>query len=119
MKTAIVTALLLAALPARALDPWTWQDTAWEAGFAAVVAIDIGQTRYALDRGRYEMNPILGRHPSQVRLVGLAASSIALHAGVSALLPESWRRPWQAVTVGLELGAVGMNGAHVGFRVAF
>jgi len=110
--------LLLAAAPARALDPWTWQDTAWEATFISLVLIDVGETRALMDGRHHELNPIVGPHPSESRLVGLAFAGVVTHAGVAYLLPHGWRRGWQAIGIGIEVAAVGHN-ATLGLRLSY
>ena len=121
-KPALILAavfVLLAAPRARALDSWTWQDSAWEAGFAAAVVLDVGTTNQGLKMGCRELNPIVGPHPSEGRVLAFGLSAIVGHAAVSLLLPEPYRRIWQGVTLGLEIGAVGINVAHVGFVVRY
>ena len=108
-------------LPASAWEPapWTRTDTLWEIGFAAVVAMDYGQSRQIVPLGRYERNPFLPREPSP-RTVGLIClGSVAGHLAVSALLPAKWRRTWQAVTVVLEVTAVTDNYFRAGLSIKF
>ena len=121
MKPAILIALLLAAPSARAFDPWTWQDSAWEAAAWVVMAVDYGQTRDAVWQTSHQVrngrvypahsegNPLLGAHPSQQAVNAYFLSAAVLHAGVSAMLPYGWRRVWQASTIGLELAVIHGN----------
>lgn len=119
MGRLLVVAALLA-LPSRApaLDEWTWQDSTWEAAFAAAVLVDVRQTSVALASGRRELNPVMGSRPSDAKLAGAAALAVGAHAAVSLLLPARHRRWWQAVTLGAEATAVGHN-FSVGARLSF
>lgn len=108
-------------VPASAWEPapWTRADTLWEIGFAAVVAMDYGQSRQIMPLGRYERNPFLPRQPSP-RTVGLIClGSVAGHLGVSCLLPVTWRRRWQVTTVFLEAAAVTDNYFRAGLSIKF
>lgn len=104
----------LSSSPARA-DEWTWKNTLAESLFAAAVAIDVGQTTYALRSvpGAVERNPVLGPHPSSrgVLLAGLAGA--AAHLGVSLALkkwaPAGHCEWWQSLTFGAEVGVVVWN----------
>jgi len=115
---AVAVAVLVAGR-ADALDRWTWQDTAWEAGFAALVLVDVGQTRWAMQNGWEEGNPLLGKHPTDTQLNTLAVAVPLAHAAVSTLLPAGpWRRGWQVFTVGVEAHAV-YRSYSIGVKVAF
>ena len=113
-RCAAAALLLAVALPAQALDEWTWQDTSWEAASLGALVLDWGTTRDAAwenahvrREGFYSLhaegNPVLGRYPSTKSVDLYFASSIVTHAAVAALLPQGWRRAWQASTVGLEV----------------
>jgi len=117
---AIVAALLLLALPARA-DEWTRSDTAHEVAFAAVTAIDYAQTRRFLADGTdYEGNPLLGTHPSRAKLRTMVGAAVLAHAAVARVLPRPYRRFWQALWIGIETGTVAGNAMQAGgFRLAF
>jgi 6-phosphofructokinase len=103
---------------AQAEPTWTWSDTAWEAAFAAAVIVDVRQTSTALATGRVELNPVMGRRPSDGRLAAAAAIAVGAHALISTALPPEHRRWWQAVSLAAEGTAVGHNFA-VGARLTF
>ncbi len=107
-KRALLIACVVVALAdAARADEWTRADTAWEAGFATALLVDWQQTRYNLRAaGGYERNPIVGRYPSGARINIMALSALAGHAIVAGLLPQPYRRGWQAVALMLEIGAV-------------
>lgn len=124
-RRALLAALALALLPrASAADEWTAADTAWEAAFVGAVFLDWQQTRWFLYEQRphryYEINPVIGKHPSSARLNAHVAAAVIGHAVVARILPASWRRTWQVMTVSVELAVVARNADldGVGVRVS-
>lgn len=117
----LVVMVLGFASPAKALDPWSAQDVVLETGFAALVAVDVAQTKWFLHHTAYvETNPLLGAHPSTPKLYFGALSSVVLHAGVTALLPARLRPYWQTFYVGIEVAAISNNvGLVGGFHLSF
>jgi hypothetical protein len=113
--------LLACGAHARAWEPapWTRTDTWWEASYAAVVAMDYTQSVQIVPSGRFERNPFLPKHPSNKTFQYVCLGSVLGHVGVSCLLPAKWRRPWQTVTLSLEVLAVGDNQFLAGLRVKF
>lgn len=123
MRTALAVMVGAALLAGRAeaLERWTWQDTAWEGGAIAALALDWGTTRDLAWRNshqvrggrRYaeheECNPVLGHHPSMQQVNTYFATAIVTHAAIATLLPSRWRRAWQVSALGLEIVAVGSN----------
>jgi hypothetical protein len=107
--TALVVTLLAIA-PAHASDrDWTWHDTALEATYFAVQAVDWMQTRSFLARGSLETNPILGERPTRAELLAYNAVTLTLHAAVAYALPKPYREVWQVVSIGVESWQVGSN----------
>ena len=110
--------LLLASLPACA-DPWTSADTARQAIFTGLAVVDWAQTRrIARQPVYYEMNPVLGSHPSVGQVDAYFAGAIVGHAAVSYLLPAGWRAGWQYVWIGIEAQKTYHN-RSIGLRFAF
>jgi len=80
-------------------------------------AVDAIQTREALDHGCVERNPMLGRHPSTGRLVGVWAATSAAHAGVTMALQDHAPRAvklWEIASIGVGAGVIAWN-LHVRF----
>lgn len=90
---------------------WTKEDTYRQAAVVAVSAVDWMQTRkIARNPERYyELNPILGRHPSEAEVDLYFAASIAAHTAVSMALPPDWREVWQYLSIGFEYSVVAHN----------
>jgi hypothetical protein len=123
MKTLIAIIALTAALPARALDPWTKTDTAFELTFAGIVAADCAQsiTRmhdHPSDVHIVENNPLLPQHPSDIQFALAGASAIVTHALIARVLPSGWRRAWQVTGIGIEASVITGN-AEVKLFVGF
>ncbi len=104
LRLAAVVVLLAGPAAVRAADTWTSGELAVEATFAALVALDYSQTRYALAHppamtDTVELNPILPRRPSRATLATACVAAIGVHAAVSHYLPRQWRRAWLVGTV--------------------
>ena len=116
MRLAVFLAVLLTASTANA-DRWTATDTASQGAVLSMLAFDYWQTRGVAAKGR-ESNPIMGWHGELVPPEMYFASVAALHTLAVLALPQPYRRIAQAVTVGVEVGAIGANW-RAGFGVAF
>ena len=81
--------------------------------------MDCAQSCQIVSTGRYERNPFLPKYPSPRTMRFICLGSVVGHIGVSCLLPTSWRRPWQATTLTLEVLAVGDNYFQAGLRIKF
>lgn len=101
-------------------DKWTAEDTAWQSGVIALKLMDWSQTRYIAKHPNeyYEINPILGRHPSTSDVDLYFAGSILLHTAIAMALPPKAtvmgydinpRRIFQAVQIGLNGVCVAHN----------
>ena len=103
------------------VDKWTDADTAREAAYLVLHIADWGQTRNIAHRegeGYWEINPILGKHPSIKRIDSYMAFSMLAHIGIAYALPRGWREAFQYTTVGIEAGVV-FNNNSIGLRVDF
>jgi len=107
---ALVIVFIFLAIPVFA-DDWTREDTYRELGWTALLVVDYGQTmNIAQNPDKFrEHNPILDKHPSKdaVRIYMLSAAII--HPVISYYLPPKYRKWWQYISIGVEIGAVGNN----------
>lgn len=104
-------ALVLTGIGAAHAAEWTSSDTKREFAFQGLWAIDALQTRNIAahpDKWR-EQNNYLGAHPTIGAVDRYFIAGSVLHAGVSYLLPEKYRAPFQYVTIGIETGYVANN----------
>lgn len=116
---ALAFCVILAPLSAQAADPWRTEDTWREVGFAVVLALDHQQTLTIARNPQewYELNPLLGKHPSVGKVNNLFLLSAIAHPIVSYLLPTDkclgpicdWRSAFQWTSIVIEGGAVVHN----------
>lgn len=71
---------------------WTKTDLAMGGAFMALQVADTVTTNEILDSGGHEMNPIMGKHPSDTELVLYKAGSSALVLGLAHLFPGKPRK---------------------------
>ena len=83
---------------------WSTADTYRQAAIIGLEIADWRQTRYIANHPQdyYEMNPLIGEHPSVGRVNTYFAASIASRALVSALLPPPYRAWWQYISIGAQ-----------------
>jgi hypothetical protein len=114
-------------------DPneWTTANTVMELSFYAVCFVDYKQTRYmaqnnwhnvyssrtvvnasgshVVNRYYQETNPILGKHPSNQKLLAFGLSSCVIQTTISYFLPHTYRELFQGFSVGIETANVIRN----------
>lgn len=110
---------LLAASSVASAQDWTTADTVRESAVVVASVADWGQT-LAIEStpNCYEMNTLLGRHPSRAKVNAYFASGIVLHVLIARMLPEKWRHAFQYGCIGWELGIVSHN-YSLGVRISF
>jgi len=108
----------LTIIPAHAQD-WTQSDMARETAWGILWIADWGQTLDISARPREyrEQNPMLGSHPGRGTVNAYFLSGLLLHP-IIAHIAGRYRRHWQYVTIGVELGYVA-NNARIGLRMRF
>ena len=117
-------ALLFLALVLSCCNPcyggdWTLADSGRQIAVTALLSADWVQTRQIAEHPEYcESNAILGRHPSIGAVNAYFVSVAGVHAAISYLLPATWRREWQYITLGVE-GAMVANNARLGVKFRF
>jgi hypothetical protein len=117
----MIAPLLAVAIMAAPAEPMTTTDVGIEMALIVVSLVDVGQTRYFLNhRLAEEVNPVLGRHPSPVRLYATVSAALLAHAVIARLLPQPYRGLWQASVFTIEIGFVGWNAYNLAsFRLEF
>jgi hypothetical protein len=119
MKTLILAAILLIPSVAHS-DDWSSADTHRELGYLALHITDLAQTRYAAKHPelQYETNPLLGKHPNVRQIDSYMLLTGIVHTGISYLLPSEYRKAFQYITIGLEVGTI-HNNYSTGLKVKF
>ena len=123
MKRILLSFIIILALPNLSLawkDDWTKADTIREVAWQVIHVIDWGQT---LEIARqpdkfYELNPIMGKHPSVGKVNAYMAISAITHAGISYVLPKKYRVYYQWITFSVSSACI-INNFNVGLRVKF
>ena len=108
----LLTLLPLLLLPstAHAAEPMTARDWSLEAAFGGALLVDYGQTRDLKNHSELrETNPLLGSHPTDVRIRNYMLGAAIGHAAVTYLLPPEYRPYWQAGTLIIEVGVIQHN----------
>jgi len=119
-KFVIIILLLFIPITSFAGDDWTKEDTMREVVWGIIHVIDWGQTlEIARQPNRYyEMNPILGKHPSVGNVNLYMATSLIVHPMISYFLPKKYRKAWQYISIGISGGCV-INNFNAHLKVKF
>jgi hypothetical protein len=131
MKTIAAIFLMFSlSAPVFAVDPMSRTDIVLELVFFGIYAVDWGQTLAITnheDNGYYEINPVIGKHPSRARVnTVFAACALGQIAG-TILLPARYnffgaavhpRRIWQLAFIGVSSACV-VNNFRIGLHVEF
>jgi len=124
MRAALALLLALCLLsPARA-DDWSGADTARQAAFLGLLAIDCNQSRAIAQHPDHfrEADALArvfqGSKPSVGRINMTCLGGAVAHTAISALLPRPWRESWQWASIGIEAAVV--RGNHmISMRASF
>lgn len=128
-KLGVAFIILLMTTPAIAADKWTTQDYVLEATWESLHIIDYGQSlNIANSPSRYwEINPLLGSHPSKENVHLFMISTAILHPIISHFLPRHFeilgfdihpRTSFQSISIGISSGLVAYN-YSIGLQLAF
>lgn len=92
-------------------DQWTKRDIQYEVAYGILHAIDYGQTKYISTHPEdyYELNPVLGKHPSPEIVDLYFPLSMAFHIWLTDLIPVEHRRKWQMFSIMVKGGLVYHN----------
>ncbi len=123
MKTKLLLLLALVVFTpycAGGRNKWSTQDKTLEGTYQVLHVLDWGQTRdIAKNPDKYyEMNPILGKHPSTTEVDIYFITTAILHPIVTHLLPNTWRPWWQGITISVS-GVCVVNNFAVGIKMDF
>ncbi len=81
-----------------------------EGAFLVTTCLDWSQTKSLIKNKRnVEINPILGKRPSQARIDSYFFSAIMLHGLITYVLPHDYRKIWLANWVAIEFHVVNRN----------
>lgn len=129
IKGFILIALLLIPLNVYGFERLNAEEIALEAAWEVLHVIDYGQTlQIAMEPDRYwELNPVLGKHPSVDSVHVYMLGSALLHPVITYVLPRKVdvfgvevpvRRIWQGISIGMS-GACVVNNFSIGLGMGF
>lgn len=92
-------------------DKWTKKNTIYQLIYTALHIVDWMQTRFVAKNPErfYELNPLLGKHPSISNVNIYFILTLIGHIVISYTLPSKYRRWWQIVWIGFEVFIVAYN----------
>ncbi len=106
----IIALMFLLPVNTQAADKWTKQGLTLQGVYYLFKFIDWRQTRYgAKNPYWYEVNPILGKHPSVSAVDRYFFITTVLHTAITHYLPQRYRVWWQGITIAGSAGCVGWN----------
>ena len=111
MKKLIVMVLVFLPLTAHAFDSWDRTDKVLGGVYLVATAMDWRQTVYIAHHPDkyYEMNRILGEHPSEASVNQYFLASVAVKLTVAHILPSKWRKIWLGAMIGSSTALVVHN----------
>lgn len=90
---------------------WSREDTYRHAAFTTLMVVDYSQTmEISREPDKYrERNPFLGEHPSEAAVTGWFIGTYAANTAIAMALPPRYRKWFQYVSIGVEVGCVANN----------
>jgi hypothetical protein len=118
VKIVMFSALLAVLSGCGGSRAWTRGDVAREAAYVAVTTIDWRQTREIAEHPDryYEMNPILGKHPSVGRVNTYFLVTAVGHVLITHAVPHPYRPYWQYISIGASAACV-INNQSIGLKI--
>jgi len=120
IKMIIIIIILFISTPAIAFDKWDKTDIILLSASTVALAIDWRQTRRIAEQPDrfFEINPILGRHPSLSQVDMYFMVSLIVNVGVAHILPSKWRKIFLGAMTMWEVGFVTHNN-NIGLGISW
>lgn len=83
-------------------SPMSKDDIIRQASLGILIYIDNRQTKNAMDNGYYELNPLMGKHPSHQDIDRYSIGAFVLHSILIWSLPKYVREITQYIILGAE-----------------
>ena len=101
-------------------DKWSKEDKTREVTWLTLHTIDCGTTLDIADQQNkyYEINPLLGEHPSRSKVYKYMLVTAILHPIIVNYLPSKQRKWYQILSIGVS-GACVVNNLNIGLTIAF
>jgi hypothetical protein len=114
----IVLILLVCASPAYTSE-WTGTDLGLQSIDAGLMYIDWKQTsQFSKNPKYYELNPIIGKHPSQDKINAYFITSLLLKTLIANELPHPQRTWWQVFIISVSMICIYRN-ESIGIGIQF
>lgn len=109
----------VSAAQAQSSHHWTKGNIALAGVYTAAVWIDLAQTRFFLKSPHWqESNPLLGKHPSPLKVDLMGLAGVLTMMGVSHVAKNPWRSVFLAVGTVIEMRVIAFNSTGgVGIRL--
>lgn len=123
LKTIFIVFALILSSVAHAGDYWKTMPKLEYAFFAAETADMLTTLDIKNHPDLYEQNPIMGRHPSDAKVIGWCVSAALMHSAITHEMVVHGVRPsfinaWEYVSIGVETGFA-VHNLSVGLRFTF
>lgn len=120
MKKLIVLCMLITGLFSNDyfFNEWSKENETKFYYFMGLQALDVASTKYALNNGAIESNPLLGKNPSTEKLLLSKAIMIPVVYGLLELQNEEWKGYTLNVINFVYVGVVG-NNVYLGLHSKF
>ena len=101
-------------------DPWTKDQILLQGVSTTLNIIDWGQTLDIADNHDkyYEINPIIGKHPSRGRVNTYFTLATLIKIGITHILPSKWRKWWLGANIMISGYLVNHN-YQIGLRMGW
>lgn len=109
MKKLILIVILATSMFADVFDNWTAENETKFYYFMGLQALDVASTRYAINKGAAETNPLLGKNPSTEKLILSKAIIIPAMYGLLSLQDNKSRGTTLNWVNIMYVGVVGNN----------
>lgn len=116
----IISIVLVLVLSCNAYAEMTKSDVALMSTYSVLHIIDWGQTRYISHNGDryYEMNPILGKHPSTDKVDAYMISTFLGMWALAYVIPEPYKKFFIGSGIVLE-GGLAIHNNNIGIKIDF
>ena len=90
-------------------DQWDTYDVMLYVGAEVALLADVYTTERGLDKGGHERNQVLGKYPSDTRLVMWFIGGSVGRLAVAHVLPSTWRKVYLGSCMGISAGFARRN----------
>lgn len=108
-KVISIVFILFSCFSSLQAEEWTSQSKVLYLLTCTSIIGDVYSTHLVLKEGGYEQNRLLGKHPSDTKLILAGVAGCATTFVIAELVGSEWRDPFLFSVFMIELGCVGIN----------